>query len=229
MKIFNFGLNIQPGKYKYQCSHFTKLVEKFAPLKQSPYIVEFVSEDLDKAGAVAYHKDKKLDFVLIDLEKIEKRLLKTEDEKEKTLLNKAVEVLEKEELLCDSDFSLEEKQSFRLGQLVTVKPSIAKTEVENIDSLIKEILDKAGIIMFFTAGKKEVHAWNLAKGECAVEAAGKIHSDLKRGFIKADIANCRDLDSFFNMAEAKSRGFIKVVGKDYIIEENDIIEIRFSV
>jgi len=62
-----------------------------------------------------------------------------------------------------------------------------------------------------------------------LEAAGKIHSDLKRGFIKAEVVNCRDLDNFFNWAEAKSKGFVKIVGKDYIMQENDIIEIRFNV
>ena len=65
--------------------------------------------------------------------------------------------------------------------------------------------------------------------ENALEAAGKIHSDLKRGFIKAEVTNCRDLDSFFNMAEARSRGFVKIVGKDYIVQKGDIIEIRFNV
>jgi len=113
--------------------------------------------------------------------------------------------------------------------LVTSKPCLGVNEVSDTNELIKELINKAGVLLFFTAGKKEVHVWSVEKGENILEAAGKIHSDLKRGFIKADIANCKDLDSFFNMAEAKSRGFVKIVNRDYIVEEGDIIEIRFNV
>jgi len=95
--------------------------------------------------------------------------------------------------------------------------------------LIEKLISKAGILLFFTAGKKEVHVWNVDKGESILEAAGKIHSDLKRGFIKAEITNCKDLDSFFNMAEARSRGLVKIVDRDYIVEEGDIVDIRFNV
>lgn len=229
MKIFNFGLDIQPGKYKYQCPYFNKLVEKFEPQKQSPYIVEFVGEDLDKADAVVFDTAKKLDFVLIDLEKVEKRLLRAESEKEKALLGKAQKILEEEKLLCDAEFSEEEKEILKTLQLSTYKPSVGREQTGGINELIKEVIDKAAVLMFFTAGKKEVHIWNIKKGENILEAAGKIHSDLKRGFIKAEVVNCKDLDNFFNMAEAKSKGFVKVVDRDYIMQENDIIEIRFNV
>jgi len=229
MKIFNLGLSIQPGKYKYNDSSFDKLVEKFSPKKVSPYTVEFIDTDLELAQAVVYDFSKKLDFVLIDLEKIEKRLERSEDSKEKALLAKAQEILEKEQLLSEAEFTEEEKAAFRTLQLVTIKPAVAKKEVADINELIAEAVEAAEVILFFTAGKKEVHAWNVKKGENILEAAGKIHSDLKRGFIKAEVTNCRDLDNFFNMAEAKSRGFTKVVDRDYIMETNDIIDVRFSV
>jgi len=229
MKIFNFGLDIEPGKHKYKGEYFDKLVEKFSPQKSVPYSVEFISEEVEEADAVVFDNNKKLDFILIDLEKIEKRLLRCEDENEKVLLGKAQKVLEQEKLLCDSEFGDKEKEAFSLLQLVTAKPSVAKTSVENIEEVIKGVIDKAGIILFFTIAKKEVRAWSLPKGEVVLEAAGKIHSDLKRGFIKADIVNCKDLDSFFNMAEARSRGFVKTVDRDYVVQANDIIEIRFNV
>jgi len=229
MKIFNFGLLIQPGKYKYNDSSFDKLVEKFSPKKVSPYTVEFVDTDLELAEAVVYDFSKKLDFVFIDLEKIEKRVERSEDSKEKLLLAKAQEILEKEQLLSEAEFTEEDKNVFRTLQLVTIKPAVVKKEAGDVSQLIAEVIETAGIILFFTAGKKEVHAWNVKKGENVLEAAGKIHSDLKRGFIKAEVTNCRDLDNFFNMAEAKSRGFTKVVDRDYIMETNDIIDVRFSV
>lgn len=229
MKIFNFGLDIEPGKYKYKCPCFDKLTGKFSPQKASPYPVEFIDSDIEGADGIVFNTAKKLDLVLIDLEKIEKRLSRTEDGKEKAFLSQAQEILEKEILLCDSEFSEEEENILKALRAVTYKPLVGKERVENINELIKEVFDKAGMLLFFTAGKKEVHAWSVKKGDSALEAAGKIHSDLKRGFIKAEITNCRDLDNFFNIAEAKARGFVKVVDRDYVVQENDIIEIRFSV
>lgn len=229
MKIFNLGLEIEPGKYKYKLEWADKLIEKFSPQKISLYSVEFVDNEPELADAIVFEQNKKLDLVVIDLEKIEKRILKTEDEVEKATLFKAQNFLEEEKLLCDGEFTSGEVETFKLLQLVTSKPCLGVNEVSDTNELIKELINKAGVLLFFTAGKKEVHVWSVEKGENILEAAGKIHSDLKRGFIKADIANCKDLDSFFNMAEAKSRGFVKIVNRDYIVEEGDIIEIRFNV
>ena len=209
MKIFNLGLEIEPGKYKYKLEWADKLIEKFSPQKISLYSVEFVDSEPELADAIVFEQSKKLDLVVIDLEKIEKRILKTEDEVEKATLFKAQNFLEEEKLLCDGEFTSGEVETFKLLQLVTSKPCLGVNEVSDTNELIKELINKAGVLLFFTAGK--------------------IHSDLKRGFIKADIANCKDLDSFFNMAEAKSRGFVKIVNRDYIVEEGDIIEIRFNV
>jgi len=229
MKIFNFGLDIEPGKYKYKPECLNKLAEKFSSQKVTPYSVEFIDNEPETADALIFDINKRLDLILIDLEKIENRLLRAEEKGEKTLLVRAQKVLEEEKLLCDIKFSLQESETFKLLQLITCKPSLAVDKADDIDELIRKIIDKAGMILFFTANKKEVHAWSIDEGENILEAAGKIHSDLKRGFIKAEVTNCRDLDSFFNMAEARSRGFVKIVDKDYIVQEGDIIEVRFNV
>ncbi len=229
MKIFNLGLDIEPGKHKYRPECLDKLAEKFSPQKVTPYSVEFIDSEPETADALIFDINKKLDLVLIDLEKIEKRLLRAEETGEKALLARAQKVLEEEKLLCDIEFSPQETETFKLLQLITCKPSLAVAQVDDIDELIRKVIAQAGMILFFTANKKEVHAWSIDKGENILEAAGKIHSDLKRGFIKAEVTNCRDLDSFFNMAEARSLGLVKIVDKDYIVQEGDIIEIRFNV
>ena len=229
MKVAVFGLDIEPGKHKYVPREFDKLVKKFEPKKSTPYVIEFLDEDFDKADAIVFDSKKRLDLVLIDLEKVERRIPKVEDEKEKALLQKVQELLEKETLLCDVEFSPDEIAILRHLQFVTHKPALGKDSVDDQEKLIKEIMDKAGVFLFFTAGKKEVHAWELKAGSTAVEAAGKIHSDLARGFIKADIVNCSELDNFFNMAEARSKGLVVQVDKDYIVKSGDIIEIKFNV
>tara|TARA_B100000315_G_C14509293_1_gene556183 strand:- start:363 stop:1052 length:690 start_codon:yes stop_codon:yes gene_type:complete len=229
MKIYNCGLSIEPGKYKYKCENFDKLVEKFKPDKVTPYTVEFTDSDIELADAVCYQEDKKLDLVVIDLEKIEVRLSRTESQEEKAALTKCQNLLESEKLLYDADFSSQEADFIKTLQLVSYKPCLAKSVAGDINDLIRQAILKAEIVLFFTAGKKEVRAWNIKSGDNILEAAGKIHSDLKRGFIKGEVVNCKELDNFFNMAEARSRGFVKIVDRDYVMQPDDIIEIRFNV
>jgi len=230
VKIFNLGLrDIQPGKQAYKPDCFEKLVEKFSPAKATAYSVEFIDQDIEKAEAVVFDNNKRLDLIVADLEKIETRLSRCENDQEKVFFEKCQKALEKEKLLCELDSSEPEVALLKTLPLVSSKPCLGKAEVGDLKELIAQVIAKAGIILFFTVGKKEVRAWPLEKGLNVLEAAGKIHSDLKRGFIKADVVNCSQLDNFFNMAEARSRGLVEVVDKDYIVKENDIIEIRFSV
>jgi hypothetical protein len=229
MKIATFGLDILPGKTKYSNEAFEKLVKKFSPKKITPYTVEFIGESLQIADAIVFDSSKKLDFIFIDLEKIETRLTRTADEAERALLSKAQGILEKETLLCDAQFSEEEKAFLKVLAPVSYTPCVAKASVGDINALIEDVLKKAGILLFFTAGEKEVHAWDVKKGDTILDAAGKIHSDLARGFIKGEVINSSDLDKFFNMAEARAKGLVKTVERDYRMEEGNIIEIKFSV
>ena len=87
----------------------------------------------------------------------------------------------------------------------------------------------ASIVFFYTAGKKEVHAWPVPEGADIVSCAGKIHSDLARGFIKADIVSYQDLIGVHNLQEARSKGLVKLVDRDYAIRPGDVVEIRFNI
>lgn len=229
MKILNLGLNLQPGKTKYVNEGFKKLVAKFKPKKETPYAIEIVENEFDKCDAVLYQTQKKLDLIVIDLEKIETRLNRTTDEKEKEVLLKAQKLLEAETLLCDTQLSPDEENILKALMLVSLKPSLAAEDSDELNELIKKVIEKSGTILFFTAGEKEVHIWSVLRGNNARTAAGRIHSDLARGFIKADIVNATELDNFHNMAEARSRGMVKVVDSDYVMQDGDIIEVRFNV
>lgn len=229
MKIYTCGLEIQPGKYKYKGEYFDKLIEKFAAEKNVPFSVEFSDSESEQAEAVVFKNDTKLDLIVGDLEKIETRMQRSDDERERLLLTKCQQLLEQEALLCDGGLSDDEYSSLKTLSLVTLKSCLGKDEASNVNEIIQDVLIKAKIILFFTVCKKEVRAWSVPEGETVLEAAGKIHSDMKRGFIKAEVVNCRDLDNFYNLAEARSRGLVKVVGREYIVQANDIIEIRFNV
>jgi len=95
--------------------------------------------------------------------------------------------------------------------------------------LIQACYEALGLISFITAGEPEVRAWTLRVGSKAVEAAGTIHSDLARGFIRAEIANFTDVQAAGGWEAAKQKGITQLQGKDYIMQDGDVIYIRFKV
>lgn len=95
--------------------------------------------------------------------------------------------------------------------------------------LIRLSYDLLGLQTFFTAGEKEVHAWTLRRGGSAKDAAGVIHSDLEKGFIRAEIVSYEDLIKYGSNAEARNHGRLRVEGKDYPMADGDIIEVRFNI
>ncbi len=86
-----------------------------------------------------------------------------------------------------------------------------------------------GLQTYLTAGPKEARAWTIPKGATAPEAAGVIHTDFQRGFIKAEIVSYDDLVDAGSMAEAKARGKVRIEGKDYVMQDGDVVEFRFNV
>ena len=98
-----------------------------------------------------------------------------------------------------------------------------------IDRFILKAYDAAGIMTFFTCGEKEVHAWSIAKGATALEAAGRIHSDLARGFIRAEVVSYEHILEDGGWAEARAAGHLRLEGKEHIIEDGDTIVIKFAI
>ena len=98
-----------------------------------------------------------------------------------------------------------------------------------LDRLIKASYTLLGLISYLTAGPKEVRAWTITKGTKAPQAAGKIHSDFERGFIRAEVIGFDELVECGTMAAAKEKGLIRSEGKDYVIKDGDIVLFRFNV
>ena len=98
-----------------------------------------------------------------------------------------------------------------------------------LDKVIKESYDLLGLMSFLTAGKPEVRAWTIKKGTKAPQAAGKIHSDIERGFIRAEIVSYDDLMREGSMTAAKEKGLVRSEGKEYIMQDGDVVLFRFNV
>lgn len=97
------------------------------------------------------------------------------------------------------------------------------------DRIIRQAYDAVGIITFFTAGEPEVRGWNLERGANAVEAAGKIHTDLAKGFVRAEVTAFDDLQQAGSVKEAKARHQVRLEGKDYIVKDGDVVYFRSAV
>jgi ribosome-binding ATPase len=97
-----------------------------------------------------------------------------------------------------------------------------------LNRLIRATYDLMGLIQYFTAGEPEVRAWTIRKDSNAVKAAGEIHSDIEKGFIRAEVVGCADLLSAGSIAAAKERAQVRLEGKEYIVKEGDVILFRHS-
>jgi ribosome-binding ATPase YchF (GTP1/OBG family) len=118
------------------------------------------------------------------------------------------------------DLSVEEGQAFlkELG-----------VDESGVGALIRSTYHLLGLRTFFTAGEKEVRAWTIHAGDTAPKAAGVIHSDFERGFIKAETVAYKDLVQCGSVAAAREKGLYRMEGKEYLVEDGDVMHFRFNV
>lgn len=102
-------------------------------------------------------------------------------------------------------------------------------EESGLDKLIRASYHLLGLISFFTTGPMESKAWTIRKGTKAPQAAGKIHSDIERGFIRAEVTSYKDVVEYKTMNAVKEKGLMRLEGKDYVMEDGDIVLFRFNV
>jgi len=118
--------------------------------------------------------------------------------------------------------SIEENEKKEMLDALGIKES-------GLDTLIKKSYELLGLMSFLTAGETEVRAWTIKKGTKAPEAAGKIHSDIQRGFIKAEIISYNDFINTGSMNEAREKGLVRQEGKEYVMQEGDIVVFKFNI
>lgn len=98
-----------------------------------------------------------------------------------------------------------------------------------LDKLVAASYNLLGLMSFLTAGEDECRAWTIKKGTKAPQAAGKIHTDFERGFICAEVVNYQDLLDCGSLAAAKEKGIVGTQGKEYVVQDGDVILFRFNV
>jgi ribosome-binding ATPase YchF (GTP1/OBG family) len=102
-------------------------------------------------------------------------------------------------------------------------------EESGLEKLIKASYRLLGLISYLTSGEDETRAWTIKVGTKAPQAAGKIHSDFERGFIKAEVVNYKDLLELKSLAAAREKGLVRMEGKEYVVQDGDVILFRFNV
>ena len=102
-------------------------------------------------------------------------------------------------------------------------------EESGLDRLIRAGYHLLGLISFLTAGQPEVRAWTITKGTKAPQAAGKIHSDIERGFIRAEVIDYDSLIELGSLAAAREKGLLRSEGKDYVMKDGDVVHFLFNV
>jgi ribosome-binding ATPase YchF (GTP1/OBG family) len=154
---------------------------------------------------------------------------------------------------CDTDELADEDLKKRLREIVAPAEAIfldAKIESElvemepdeaaeflaemgidepGLDNLARVGFDTLGLQTYLTAGPKEARAWTIPKGALAPQAAGVIHTDFEKGFIKAEVISFADLVEAGSMVAARSKGKVRIEGKDYVMADGDVVEFRFNV
>ena len=198
-KIMDLLKDSKPARMLTLTQEEKKIVDSFFLITSKPII--YVANTADTLD----------DFQLQSIEKI-KELAKKENAEVISLCAKT-----EEELV---NMPPEDREMFKqeLG-----------IDISGLDKLIRASYHLLGLISFITAGEKEVRAWTIKKGTLAPQAAGKIHTDFERGFIRADVVKYEDLISLKDYNLCRERGKVMSVGKDYVVQDGDIMLFKFNV
>jgi len=232
MKFALFGISdINLGKHNLKdprFDHADKLVEAD---KKTYAQVDVIGEaDLLEADAILASQDSRADLILKDLEFVETRLGRDPQPAERSALEKIKTLLESERFIFSSGLPPEELQAVAAHSFFTNKPISVATveEIQKPESFLLRAFAEAGYICFLTVGGKENRAWPIRKGMTAWESAGVIHSDIQKGFIRAEIIGFEDFTAAGGETQAKRAGKQRLETKQYVVQDFDLVNFRFN-
>jgi ribosome-binding ATPase YchF (GTP1/OBG family) len=232
MKIALFGISeIKVGRHNLKDPRLDQADKLVTADKKTYAQVEVVSEEqLLDADAILSLEEAKADLILKDLEFVETRLGRDPQAAEKVALEKIKNLLENEQFLFQSNLAPEERGAVAAHSFLTAKPITIATRAElpSPDAVFLRAFQEAGFICFLTVGGKENRAWPIRQGTTAWEAAGSIHTDLQKGFIRAEIISFADFSAAGGETQAKRAGKLRLETKQYLMQDYDLVNFRFS-
>jgi ribosome-binding ATPase YchF (GTP1/OBG family) len=232
VKICLFGLpGIATGKHNLKDPRLD-LAHKLVEADKRTYAqVDVTGDDgLQDADAVVVSPDSLPDLILKDLEFIETRLGREPAEAEKAVLVKMQHHLEAGKCLCQAGLSEDEWKAVVAHSFCTRKPVVVASseELQKPEPLMLRAFAESGYISFLTVGGKENRAWPIRKGATAWEAAGSIHTDIQKGFIRAEIISFADFEAAGGETQAKRAGKLRLETKQYVMQDYDITNFRHN-
>jgi ribosome-binding ATPase len=232
MKICVFGLpEIPRGKCNVKDPRLDE-ADRLVEAKKKVYAqLDVVDEsDLATSDAVLTNPDGFLELLFKDHEFIETRLSRDPGAAEQAALLKLKAQLEAEKTALTAELPPEDRQALNIHSFHTSKPVVVATKEESaaIDALLLRAFKEAGYITFLTVGGKENRAWAIRAGTSAWDAAGAIHTDIQKGFIRAEIIAWDDFSTNGGETGAKRAGKQRLELKTYVMQDCDVVNFRFN-
>jgi hypothetical protein len=232
MKICLVGISDIPlGKRNVKDPRLDQ-ADKLVEADKKTYVqVDLLPEsELTDAEVVLVHQDRRPDLVLQDLEFVETRLGREPSEGERSALIKLKAALENEQVVAEVALERAEREALIAHAFVTSKPVVVATprDLADPDPLIVRAYRESGYISFLTVGGKENRAWKIRRGATAWDAAGAIHSDIQKGFIRAEIIAFEDLVACGGETQAKRANKLRLETKQYVMQDYDVTNFRFN-
>ena len=229
MKIFVHGPELR-GSYQLPDPVVDILAERNRSAKRTYYAADFDQEQRRRADCFLISAGAALDWILEDTEVLERNLYT--DVARTGVVRHALGVLERELMLNEAALDAEDTRFLRGLNLATLKPGIivdATPEGAVLQAHVRTLHRALGRIFFYTVGKAEARVWEVEEGASVAAAAGRIHSDMERGFIRAEVFNAARLDQFRTAQEARSKGLLHIVDRSYRVASGDVIDVKFNV
>jgi len=230
MKIALFGLaGIKTGKHNLKDPRLDEADKLVEADKKTHAQVDVAGEDqLIDADAILVSVEGRADMILKDLEFVETRLGRDPQPAERAALEKIRALLEQEKFVRSSGLTPEELQAVAAHNFFTAKPIVVAEPTEDPDALLLRAFAEAGYICFLTVGGKENRAWPIRKGLTAWEAGGTIHTDIQKGFIRAEIISYTDFIAAGGETQAKRANKMRLETKQYVMQDYDLTNFRFN-
>jgi hypothetical protein len=232
MKIALFGIaQIKLGTHNLKDPRFD-VVDKLVEADKKTFAqVDLIGEEqLLEADSILAPVETKADLILKDLEFVETRLGRDPQPTERATLEKIRTALEGERFVSQAGITPEELQTVAAHSFFTNKPITLATgdDLQSQEPLLVRTFQEAGYICFLTVGGKENRSWPIRSGITAWEAAGTIHTDIQKGFIRAEIIGYKDFVDAGGETQAKRAGKQRLETKQYVMQDHDLVNFRFN-